>query len=203
MEQMRLSFIPVVTDQQFRDLLLVRNECRDGLTHDTHELTLEDQKGFRAKCWGENLWYEPYLLYDEDWPIGYGLLKWDGQRYWMTAGLVWGYRGKGLSRLLISFITEMGHREGKEIWIDVLDDNPALYGDIRVGYEFVEENANKHDTQLHVMKHNRERRLSGKELFWMANHGKIAKNDQEGVEILKEMEEVADISNKFYGPVNS
>ena len=203
---MRLSFIAVVSDQQFRDLLHVRNESREGLTHDVNELTLQDQKAWRAKCWRERAeydypiwpapgadrleWYEPYLLMDWNWPIGYGLLKWDGTKYWMTAGIVKGYRGKGLSRFLISYITEMGHREGAEVWIDVLDNNLALFGDIRVGYEFVEENAEKHDVQLHVMKHNRERILKPREAKWMKEHGKSVPT----YDILEEMIEVDKIS---------
>lgn len=156
---MRLSFVAVVSDQQFRDLVIVRNECREGLTHDTHELTLQDQKVFRERCWRENTLsefqhhYEPYLLYDEQWPIGYGLLKWDGERYWMTIGLVGEYRGRKLSRLLINYITEMGHREGAEVWLDVDPENKIAYnGYLKAGY-VVEESAPKHDKILVVMKH--------------------------------------------------
>lgn len=215
---MRLSFVAVTEDQQFRDLLHIRNESREGLTHDTNELTLQDQKKFKELCWpyiGGN-YYEPYLLYDDEWPIGYGLLKWDGSKYWMTAGLVKEHRGKGLSRVLINFITEMAYREKRniqvwldandtspgmfgyiregyefpEVWIDVLDNNPALFGDIRVGYEFVEENTQKHDVQLHVMKHNRERILKPREAKWMKDHGKSVPN----YDILEEMIEVDAIS---------
>lgn len=168
---MRLSFISVTTDQQFRDLLHIRNECRDGLTHDTHELTLQDQKGFINRCWEyetvesldtappfqvkQGIWYEPYLLMDDHWPIGYGLLKWDGEKYWMTIGLTKEYRGKGLSRLLIYYITEMGHREGKEVWLDVLNENrKAFEGYLKAGYKIVERDANKHErTDITVMKH--------------------------------------------------
>lgn len=172
---MRLSFVAVVTDPQFRDLLHVRNECRDGLTHDTSELTLQDQKKFRANCWFENVWwqlsphpteivqlgegsgvvfYEPYLLYNYEWPIGYGLLKYANKKYWMTIGLVKEYRGKGLSRLLIHYITEMGHREGHEVWLDVLNENRRAYeGYLKAGYKIVERDAEKHDTMLTVMRH--------------------------------------------------
>jgi|ERR1700694_1180276 len=160
---MKLSFTAVVSDQQFRDLLHVRNECREGLTHDTHELTLQDQKAWKAMCWmasdegidhNVSRWYEPYLLYDKDWPVGYGLLKWDGTKYWMTIGLVKEYRGKGLSRLLIHYITEMGHREGKEVWLDVLNSNTRAYeGYLKAGYKIVERDAEKHDTIITVMKH--------------------------------------------------
>jgi len=100
------------------------------------------------------LFYEPYLLMDGDWPIGYGLLKWDGQKYWMSVGLVKAYRGKKLARLLIYYITEMGHREGYEVWLDVSKDNVVAWNSyLKAGYEIVVEDAHKHDQELTVMKH--------------------------------------------------
>ena len=157
---MRLSFCAVTESDQFKELLIVRNECREGLTHDRHEITLSEQKQFINLCWPQQgarlLWYEPYLLYDDKWPIGYGLLKWDGEKYWMTIGLVKQYRGIGLSRLLIHYITEMGHRQGAEVWLDVSKDNVHAYnGYLKAGYEIVTEDSSKHDTLLTVMKHAR------------------------------------------------
>lgn len=164
---MRLSWISVTEPEEFRDLLIVRNECRDSLTHDTHELDLEDQKKFIDLCWlGDNpaalyrtdgVFYEPYLLYDDGWPIAYGLLKWDGEKYWMTVGIAKGYRSLGLSRLLVNFITETGHREGAEVWLDVHKDNAIAKGRYeRSGYIVVEESSQKHGGNIIVMKHVRE-----------------------------------------------
>lgn len=173
---MRLSFTAVTTDQQFRDLLIVRNECRDGLTHHTQEITLREQAEWKKSCWGEetgnNLWYEPYLLYDNGTPAGYGLLKWDGEKYWMTIGVAKDYRRRGLSWLLTNFITEMGHREGKEVWLDVFESNPALSSYIKAGYEFVSVAADGYSV-VHTMKHKREQNIAPKELFFLANKGKI------------------------------
>ena len=167
---MRLSFVPVTEPEEFRDLLIVRNECRDSLTHDTRELDLEDQKMFIKLCWlrqppidevslfrTDGIDYEPYLLYDDDWPIAYGLLKWDGQKYWMTVGIVKGYRNRGLSRLLVNYITEMGHRDGSEVWLDVHEDNAIARGRYeRAGYTIVEQDSEKHGGKMVVMKHVRE-----------------------------------------------
>lgn len=171
---MRLSFAAVNTPQQFRDLLIIRNECRDGLTHAKHEITLQEQEEWKSQCWDtpHGLYYEPYLLYDVDRPIGYGLLKWDGAKYWMTIGVAKDYRRKGLSWLLTNLITEMGHREGAEVWLDVMEDNPALSSYIKAGYEFQSSAMDGYNT-LHVMKHNREQNIAPKELFFLQNCGKI------------------------------
>jgi GNAT superfamily N-acetyltransferase len=165
---MKLSFIAVTTDQQFRDLLIVRNECRDGLTHDKHEITLTEQAVWKYGCWpgeqqGDDVytlkyygpkteWYEPYLLYDQDYPVGYGLLKWDGQKYWMTIGVAKGYRGNRLSKVLTEFITTMGEREGQEVWLDCMEDNPAYNSYVRAGYKDVDVVV-MDTTNFHKMKH--------------------------------------------------
>jgi hypothetical protein len=167
---MELSFIRVRTYEQAMQLRNVRNECREGMTHDTSIITREQQDRFYFKELLPATTYEAHMLLDGDQPIGYGLLKWDGDKYWMTAGLVEAVRGKGLSRLIINFITEMGHREGKEVWIDVYDDNLALFGDIRVGYQFV--NSDDYGGKLlHLMRHERERILRPEEAMWMRQKG--------------------------------
>src|SRR6266571_7857275 len=164
---MRLSFIRISSWQQAETLREVRNSCRDGMTHDTHEITPEEQLKFWADELLEGQRYECYLLLDDHAPAGYGLLKWDKElnRYWMTAGVAPEYRGRGLSRFLINYITEMGHREGREVWIDVYDDNLALIGDIRNGFEFVESNVQSDGRVLHLMRHNRDRFLHPREAF--------------------------------------
>lgn len=174
---MRLSFDAVTTDQQFRDLLLIRNECRNGLTHYKREISLGEQYGWRTQCWGhqdpssswKNEWYEPYILYEDSWPMAYGMLKWDGEKYWMTVGVAKDYRRKGLGKLVANLITEIGHRDAKEVWLDVTEDNPMLETYIDIGYEFVESNMDGYNT-IHIMRHMRDQNLRPQELFWLHNH---------------------------------
>lgn len=177
---MSISFEAVITDHQFRDLLIVRNECRDGLTHDKREISLEEQAGWQDQCWdwagdGRNF-YEPYLLCEnrrgQQWPVAYGMLKWDGEKYWMTVGVAKDYRRKGLGKLVTNLITEIGHRDGAEVWLDVMDDNPMLPTYIKAGYEF-RETIMYGDNELHIMQHKREQNIQPKELFWLQNHQKL------------------------------
>lgn len=193
---MRLSFINVENWEQARLLMGVRNECRDGMTHDTHEITEEEQRKFWADELLDGHRYECYLLMSGILAIGYGLLKWDEelQRYWMTAGIVPAFRGRGLSRLIINFITEMGHREGREVWIDVYDDNLALIGDIRNGYEFIQSDV-VDGKILHLMRHNRDRILHPREAFKL--YEKTGKHMETSADIASEMEEVDDISRRY------
>jgi GNAT superfamily N-acetyltransferase len=103
----------------------------------------------------------------------------------MTAGIIEEYRGRGLSRFLISYITEMGHREGADVWIDVWKDNLALIGDIRVGYEVQKENLIDGRVLL-IMKHNRNRLHRLKEQALFEELGKTPHPGREFVQDLAE-----------------
>ena len=160
---MKLSFVRVRRWDEALDLLNVRNQCREGMTHTTSLITEEDQAKFFAYEIVPGHTYECYLLRDGAVAAGYGLLKRDGNRKWMTAGLARPYRAKHLSRLLIALITEVAYADpGTEVWIDVYDDNLALIGDIKVGYEFVDSQEVNGRT-LHIMKHRRNRPLPPRE----------------------------------------
>lgn len=160
---MNLSFGRVHTWADALALLDVRNSCREGMTHSTEEISEQAQQRFwMDQLVVDNPRYEAYLLKDGTTPLGYGLIKRDGEVGWMTAGLVPAVRGGGLSRILIALITQMGYTSCKEIWIDVWDDNLALRGDIREGYEFVESNI-LNSRLLHVMKHRRNRQIGSAE----------------------------------------
>lgn len=200
--RLRLSFVRVNDWERALDLLEVRNLCREGMTHRTDIITINEQSLFYrdhlSPSRGDQM-YEAYLLLDDDEPIGFGLLKWDKSKnaYWMTAGIVPEYRGRKLSRFLIAYITEMGHREGAEVWIDVWSDNLALIGDIKVGYE-LQSQSPEGNKVLCIMKHNRERSLRATELGILANFGQFARpNPPES--ILREIEEVDQISREALG----
>lgn len=176
---MKLSFIPCVTSQQFRDLLLLRNESRISLTHNQNELTMQDQKFFKDLCWSPQkvkaTYYKPYLLYDGDWPIGYGLLKLsfeDGEYVcYVTAGLAKQRRDDGLSRLLITYITEMAYVGAPDMKVkaDVYDNNNVLFTDIKIGYIITDD---IYHQGLHTLEHVRDREIRPEEKIWLSLHGR-------------------------------
>jgi GNAT superfamily N-acetyltransferase len=206
--KLRFSFVRVSEIDQAWQLMGVRNECREGMTHNTTIIDAKQQQRFYnehlSPFRGDGI-YEAYLLLDEMHPIGYGLLKWDKEKeaYWMTAGLIKEYRGRGLSRFLISYITEMGHREGHDVYIDVWEDNLALIGDIKVGYEVVDQKI-VDGRVLNIMKHNRERLLRLSEQMLLKNFGKTHKLEvpreeaQSLKDTLQEMIEVNQIAIESY-----
>jgi len=157
---MKLSFIRVQRWDEALDLLAVRNECREGMTHTTGVITEEEQAKFFTNEIVPGHTFECYLLRDGHALAGYGLLKRDGDRKWMSAGLTRPYRGRHLSRLLINLITEIAYADrGTEVWIDVLDSNLALIGDLRCGYQLVETRIREDGKMLRIMRHQRERVL--------------------------------------------
>lgn len=167
---MKLSFIRVETWFQALQLKDVRNECRTGMTHHQEYITDEEQEIFFN---GQILTgkMECYLLYNSESsevvkivPIGFGLLRWEENKYWMTIGVINAYRRKHLSRLLTAFITALGHREGHEVWLDVFEGNLAISSYIKEGYQFAGSYI-KDGKIVHIMKHEKNRILGTKEAF--------------------------------------
>lgn len=185
---MNLTVSRVQTWFQAKELLKVRNSCREGMTHNTAEITEAEQ----WKFWQDELLapeprYHAYLFSDGVWGFAYGLLKLDENKVWMTYGMVPEYRGRGWSRNLIQWITQVGYILAPEVWIDVWDDNFALRSDIREGYEFVDSSEIDGRT-LHVMKHRRNRALGEREAARLGEYRGI----------IHEMIEVDEISRAAY-----
>ncbi len=185
---MNLTIARVQTWHQAKELLGVRNACREGMTHNVEHITEAEQWHF----WENELLapdpkYHAYLFSDGASGFGYGMLKVDGDKVWMTFGMIPEYRRRRLSRPMIQIITQIGYTLGDEVWIDVWDDNFALRSDIREGYEFVESTVD--DRTLHVMKHRRDLALGERE----------AERLGEYVGIVRELIEVDDIARAAYG----
>src|SRR5262245_909034 len=115
---MKLSFRRVRLWSEAHDLMTVRNACREGMTHNTAEISVDEQRRFYEHELQSGHTYEAYVFYDELEPMGYGLIKKDGKRAWMTYGIVPEYRGRKLSRIQIQMVTQMGYLAAPEVWID-------------------------------------------------------------------------------------
>lgn len=80
----------------------IRNACREFMTRDTHEITEEEQAAWvegldRAACC-------PCLLFVKGEPIGYGLLRKEGEQWWLSGGLLPEWRGKGWGTILFGLL---------------------------------------------------------------------------------------------------
>jgi hypothetical protein len=200
---MKLSFVRVTDWHQALDLLNVRNQCREGMTHAIEEISEQQQERFFAEQIVPGHTYECYLLYDGAEAAGYGLLKRDGHKKWMTAGLARAYRGRHLSRLLINQITEIAYADNAvEVWIDVYDDNRALIGDLRCGYQLVRTEVTDAGRLLRIMRHHRDRDLGLDEIRLLnearARQAHIGLDPLNAADELAELHEVDAISRQFY-----
>lgn len=120
----------------------IRNEVRLSLTHDTSWISW-----VRQVWWYYNTYrlatvdgrLQAYLVWHDQSPVGYGLLRVDGNKCWITGALIEAVRGQGYGRLLFDALTFMARAWG-EPWLDVRRDNHvarSLYA--RLGFRVTEE----------------------------------------------------------------
>lgn len=153
---MKLSIVRVQTLREALRLRHVRNECRDWMTTNREEITIDQQ----VKWWfttlknGKTL--EAYLLLDGHTPAGYGILrKKGGEENWVTVGLAAAYRRKGLGRILIGIMAELAYQDGRTPWVEILDSNKAsLVPHVQSGYGLVRTVDSKWGP-MHLMRHQR------------------------------------------------
>lgn len=117
----------------------IRNSCRQYMTRNTLEISIEDQK----------LWFltlesttRPYLLavdVEGQPKVGYGLIRRIDDRFWISGGLLPEWRNKGLGKRLfadLAFI--VNNTEKRTCWLEVRGSNmiaQRLYQGL--GFEFV------------------------------------------------------------------
>jgi GNAT superfamily N-acetyltransferase len=81
-------------DADAEALRLIRNACAPYMTGHPQPITAEEQRGFlgRAFVEGWRIW-----LFDAAWgtPVGFGLIRPVGGRWWATLGLLPEWRGMG------------------------------------------------------------------------------------------------------------
>ena len=111
------------------DMMDIRNEVREFMTHNTAEIMPEQQAEWYRKTYlparekGELF---GYLVYGEETlPIGYGLISKRDGRWWVSGGLTEAARGKGAGYFLFNEMTQMIHEDlrSEEAWLDVLNTN--------------------------------------------------------------------------------
>lgn len=121
---------------------LIRNECREFMTRDRYEITVQNQ----VEWWNERTWDGELYLYYKDqykdigyYPIGYGLRRFLDGKWWVSGGLIVGWRERGLGKELFGHLT--GLQGSTPTWLEVLTSNTRarkLYE--KLGYKLVEEN---------------------------------------------------------------
>lgn len=110
----------VVTPGDLEELRRLRNECRAWMTAHTDEISREQQAAWWASL-RPNDW-RIWLYWDDQRPVGFGLLRRREGRWWATLGLTEGERSKGVGTAIYA---DLARWAGGPVWIEVRRDNPA------------------------------------------------------------------------------
>lgn len=136
------------------EMMDIRNEVREFMTHNTAEIMPAQQAEWYRKTYlparerGELF---GYLVKNEEQTIGYGLISKRDGRWWVSGGLTEAARGQGAGYFLFEQMTMMIHEDlrSAEAWLDVLNTNEGA----RRLYEKLGYTAVVADDRLTVMVH--------------------------------------------------
>lgn len=134
----------------------VRNACRIFMTRTQEEITFERQKEwflgldrkvtlpYVASCQQT----DPVQIGFEEvhTEIGYGLIRFAEERWWVSAGLLPHYRGKGYGEQLFRYLIDAA---GTPCWLEVLETNiPAWRLYCKLGFREVTRGPSSHGTVI-------------------------------------------------------
>ena len=113
----------------FKDIFSVRtirNACREYMTRDTHNIGIIEQI-----LWGLeyrknnslNIWC--YIAKEDNKAVGYGLVRWMDDKFWLSGGLIPEARGRGLGEKI--FINLLNIFRSEPLYLEVLDTNLGAY----------------------------------------------------------------------------
>ncbi len=98
----------------------IRNACRDGFSHDTHEISPIQQRTWWQAHRGR---MRAWLYADGDTFVGYGLLRQteDG-RWWSSVAVLPEHNGRGYGGTITA---DLVRRSDEPVWATARLDNPA------------------------------------------------------------------------------
>lgn len=97
-----ICFGPARFPFEWEAMRQIRNSCREFMTRDTREITEDEQA-----AWVEGLDRAavcPCLLFVKGEPIGYALLRKEGEQWWVSGGLLPEWRGRGWGTILFGLL---------------------------------------------------------------------------------------------------
>ena len=118
-----ITFEPVDSLVRAEQLRVLRNECAQWMTWDTHLISPERQQEFyRQKIVTGKI--EGFLMFAETEPVAYGLLVWDeAGRAWSSTGVSSARRGEGFGRAVTIENVKRALGHGVPMWAEVRRDN--------------------------------------------------------------------------------
>lgn len=106
----------------------IRNQCKDFMTRDTSYISEEQQKRWFANLSEET---KIYILYSVEFgvissPVGYGLIRKEGDFSVVSGGLIESCRGKGYGKVLFEYLIKNIEKESP-IRLEVLKTNTRAF----------------------------------------------------------------------------
>lgn len=127
-----IVFFDEVKDDHRHHLRLIRNDCREFMTHNRDEITAAQQDEWwetdARKAMDLRLYWTTGGL-----PVAYGLVREIDGKSWISGGVMGGWRGKGIGRRIFTAMTDEVLSRRPDVWLDVLETNAparALYGSL-------------------------------------------------------------------------
>lgn len=138
-----LSFLDARTLSDAQTIRVIRNECREFMTRNTSFLTEEDQE-----AWFNSLDFDTFkpillCLSENDGPsipVGYGYVKIDNGKAYLTGGLIATHRNRGYGKKLFLRLLEMAKPFNVPIVLEVLKSNSLAFNLYKnIGFQHVSE----------------------------------------------------------------
>lgn len=137
----QLLFKRVTKSSEAEILRTIRNQCKNFMTRNTEEITVEQQQEWFKNSYKK---YEIYIAYALEHgavivEAGYGLIHTNDNEYLLSGGLTQEYRDKGLGSFLFKFLIDNCNKQ-IPIRLEVLKTNLRAYKVYeKLGFETIKE----------------------------------------------------------------
>lgn len=160
----------VETEPDVEALRQLRNGCRLFMTRDQRPITVEQQRAWWARRAPE---LRAYLFTVGSKPVGFGIIRQDVGRWWLTLGVDPGNRGRGIGTAIYRFLVE---HSPEPPWIEVRSDNIAsLRAAARAGFQVLGQD--RDHGGRHGEERDMERSISRPKDVWLLYAGTGAATD--------------------------
>lgn len=130
-KELKKELREAITLRDAEAMRVIRNDCRAFMTNNTNEISHEQQVNWFKNLNREEL--HPLLFEVDSIPLGYAIERKIEDGWWLTAGILSAYRGKGYGEEIFRLMIE---RVGTTCYLEVRDDNiraKNLY--IKLGFD--------------------------------------------------------------------
>jgi len=135
-----------VTWKDINRLRKIRNQCRQYMTNNKDSINILQQFKWFLNL-SDNI--KPFIYYKDDIPIGYAIIKFDGNNCLLTGGLTDSYRGQGLGRQLFKLLIVYSLLYDRTPRLDVLKTNTRAFSLYKsLGFKIISEDDIKYTMEI-------------------------------------------------------